>query len=88
MRDFVRDAEAGEHAARGWPNTCYGVSKMGVIALTRVLARAEPSVMAGGTFRTSTRPKLCTNELSPHVCMSIHPEGESCSDRGSSACSQ
>ena len=30
MRDFVRDAEAGAHEARGWPNTCYGVSKMGV----------------------------------------------------------
>ena len=45
MRAFVRDAEAGEHAARGWPNTCYGVSKMGIIALTRVLARDEPGIM-------------------------------------------
>lgn len=45
MRDFVRDAEAGEHVARGWPNTCYGVSKMGLIALTRVLAREEARMM-------------------------------------------
>ena len=45
MRTFVRDAEAGEHVARGWPNTCYGVSKMGLIALTRVLARDEPEMM-------------------------------------------
>ena len=29
MRGFVRDAEAGTHEARGWPSTCYGVSKMG-----------------------------------------------------------
>lgn len=45
MRDFVRDAEAGAHEARGWPNTCYGVSKMGVIAMTRVMARMEPALM-------------------------------------------
>ena len=45
MRAFVRDAEAGEHVANGWPNTCYGVSKLGLIALTRVLARDEPSIM-------------------------------------------
>ena len=44
MEDFVRDAEAGVHADNGWPNTCYGVSKMGMIALTRVLAREEPLV--------------------------------------------
>ena len=45
MRTFVRDAEAGEHVANGWPNTCYGVSKLGLIALTRVLARDEPKIM-------------------------------------------
>jgi len=45
MAAFVRDAEAGVHLERGWPNTCYGVSKMGLIALTRVLARDEPSIM-------------------------------------------
>ena len=39
MEAFVRDAEAGVHADNGWPNTCYGVSKMGLIALTQVLAK-------------------------------------------------
>ena len=43
MDAFVRDAEAGTHLEAGWPDTCYGVSKMGVIALTRVLAREEPA---------------------------------------------
>ena len=45
MGEFVSDVEDGVHAERGWPNTCYGVSKQGVIALTQVLARDEPQVM-------------------------------------------
>ena len=24
MHEFVTDVEAGQHAAKGWPNTCYG----------------------------------------------------------------
>ena len=41
--------------------------------------------MAGGLFRTSTRPTLNRRHLpstSPRVCMGMHPEGESCSDLG------
>jgi NAD(P)-dependent dehydrogenase (short-subunit alcohol dehydrogenase family) len=45
MRQFVEDVESGVHASQGWPNTCYGVSKLGLIALTRVLARDEPQLM-------------------------------------------
>lgn len=45
MRQFTSDVEDGTHAARGWPNTCYGVSKLGIIALTRVLARERPGIM-------------------------------------------
>ena len=57
MEDFVRDAEAGEHADRGWPNTCYGVSKMGLIAYTRVLALAEPALMVN-----SVDPGFCATD--------------------------
>lgn len=39
MKEFVTNVKDGTHAAKGWPNTCYGVSKLGIIALTRVLAR-------------------------------------------------
>lgn len=46
MRTFVADVESGVHAQRGWPNTCYGMSKLGLIALTRVLAREEQSISA------------------------------------------
>lgn len=38
MNEFVSAAEKGTHAAHGWPDSCYAVSKLGVIALTRILA--------------------------------------------------
>lgn len=57
MREFVRDVEDGVHARRGWPNTCYGMSKVGVIALTKVLARDEAQVMIN-----SVDPGYCATD--------------------------
>eukprot|EP00571_Detonula_confervacea_P008092 CAMPEP_0172319024 /NCGR_PEP_ID=MMETSP1058-20130122/36569_1 /TAXON_ID=83371 /ORGANISM="Detonula confervacea, Strain CCMP 353" /LENGTH=318 /DNA_ID=CAMNT_0013033967 /DNA_START=111 /DNA_END=1067 /DNA_ORIENTATION=- len=45
MEEFVSNVEDGTHTEKGWPNTCYGVSKVGVIALTRILARENPEMM-------------------------------------------
>ena len=45
MKEFVVDAQDGSHAAKGWPNTRYGVAKVGVIAMTKVTARENPKVM-------------------------------------------
>ena len=42
---FVKDANDGTHAEQGWPNTCYGLSKVGVIAMLWVLARQHPEMM-------------------------------------------
>ena len=39
MDQYVQDAAAGNHEANGWSSSPYGVSKVGVNALTRVLAR-------------------------------------------------
>jgi carbonyl reductase 1 len=39
MESFVRDVAAGTHARHGWPTSAYRVSKVGLNALTRVLAR-------------------------------------------------
>ncbi len=39
MTDFVRSAQEGIHATEGWPNTGYGVSKVGIISMTKILAR-------------------------------------------------
>jgi len=39
MKDFVRYAKEGTHEANGFPNTAYGVSKIGVTVMTRILAK-------------------------------------------------
>lgn len=59
MSVFVHDVEAGSHTAHGWPNTCYGTSKLGVIALTRILARDEPSILVNACC-----PGYCATDMS------------------------
>lgn len=44
MNKFIIDVESNQHEANGWPNTCYGMSKLGVIAMTKVLAREEMKI--------------------------------------------
>jgi NAD(P)-dependent dehydrogenase (short-subunit alcohol dehydrogenase family) len=39
MRSFIRDVERGRHSAAGWPSSAYRVSKVGLNALVRILAR-------------------------------------------------
>jgi NAD(P)-dependent dehydrogenase (short-subunit alcohol dehydrogenase family) len=39
LESFVQDVGAGVHTGRGWPSNAYGVSKVGLNALVRVLAR-------------------------------------------------
>mmetsp|Transcript_14422 Transcript_14422/g.45835 ORF Transcript_14422/g.45835 Transcript_14422/m.45835 type:complete len:150 (-) Transcript_14422:21-470(-) len=44
MREFLGAVEDGTHAQAGWPGTCYGLSKLGLIAWTRAMARDEAGV--------------------------------------------
>ncbi|KAJ7427747.1 hypothetical protein WISP_04234 [Willisornis vidua] len=39
MNKFVEDTKKGVHDKEGWPNTAYGVSKIGVTVLSRIQAR-------------------------------------------------
>ncbi|GAB1300446.1 Carbonyl reductase [Apodemus speciosus] len=39
MNKFVEDAKKGVHAKEGWPNSAYGVTKIGVTVLSRIQAR-------------------------------------------------
>lgn len=45
MQQFVTNVREGTHERLGWPNTGYGVSKLGIIALTKVLAREHHTEM-------------------------------------------
>lgn len=39
MNKFVEDTKKGAHEKEGWPNSAYGVSKIGVTVLSRIHAR-------------------------------------------------
>ncbi|XP_053561922.1 carbonyl reductase [NADPH] 1-like [Bombina bombina] len=39
MKKFVEDTKNGDHQEKGWPNSAYGVSKIGVTVLSRIQAR-------------------------------------------------
>ncbi|KAM9321013.1 carbonyl reductase [NADPH] 1-like [Gastrophryne carolinensis] len=39
MEKFVEDAKKGIHQQEGWPNSAYGVSKIGLTVLSRIQAR-------------------------------------------------
>jgi NAD(P)-dependent dehydrogenase (short-subunit alcohol dehydrogenase family) len=39
LHTFVRDVEVGQHIQRGWPSNAYQISKAGLNAFTRLLAR-------------------------------------------------
>lgn len=45
MNEFIEDVESKTHSTKGWPGTTYGMSKLGVIALTKILARENPSML-------------------------------------------
>eukprot|EP00977_Amphora_coffeiformis_P002574 scaffold482_cov266-Amphora_coffeaeformis.AAC.37 len=58
LQTFVKDVEAGTHASKGWPNTCYGMSKLGLIAWTKlILARDYPEIMCN-----SVDPGYCATD--------------------------
>ena len=59
MKDFIEAASKGDgtHTAEGWPNTGYGVSKVGIIAMTKILARENPTFMVN-----SVDPGYCATD--------------------------
>ncbi|KAL4657009.1 carbonyl reductase NADPH 1-like [Arapaima gigas] len=38
MKQFIQDAQNGVHTKKGWPDTAYGVSKLGLTVLSRIHA--------------------------------------------------
>lgn len=61
MHEFVDDVENGRHSQKGWPNSNYGMSKLGVIALTKILARDEPTLMVNACC-----PGYCDTDMTSH----------------------
>lgn len=57
MTDFVKAAKDGNHREQGWPNTGYGVSKVGIVAMTKIFARKYPKLMVN-----SVDPGYCKTD--------------------------
>lgn len=57
---FIHDVEAGVHSENGWPSTCYGFSKLLLIAYTKLLARREhPNIIVNACC-----PGYCKTDMS------------------------
>ena len=56
MTHFVRDAAGGKHSELGWPNTAYGMTKLGVTAMTPIQQAA---------FNTDSREDIVVNCCCP-----------------------
>eukprot|EP01035_Chromulina_nebulosa_P017532 gene17532-23094_t len=61
LNQFVVDVKNEKHKENGWPNSCYGISKLGVIALTKVLARNYPNIIINACC-----PGYCKTDMSSH----------------------
>jgi carbonyl reductase 1 len=68
MSQFVDDVENGLSKEKAWPSSCYGTSKLGVIALTKVLGRVEsnPSSVGIPIKFYSCCPGYCATDMSSH----------------------
>jgi len=59
MSNFQKDVEEGKHEEKGWPNSNYGMSKLGVIAYSNILARDHPQKLIH-----SCCPGYCKTDMS------------------------
>ena len=59
--EFVEDTAAGAHKGKGWPGTCYGFSKLCLIAYTKILAMKNDGILIN-----SVCPGWCATDMSSH----------------------
>jgi carbonyl reductase 1 len=57
MNDFVEAAKKGDHSAKGWPDTAYGISKVGV-SLMSIIQQQEIA-------KDQSRPDIVINACCP-----------------------
>jgi carbonyl reductase 1 len=63
IKEFEEDVQNGAHKKNGWSNSNYGMSKLGVIAATKVFAREE----AGNNIRVNCCcPGYCNTDMTSH----------------------
>ena len=62
LNKFEKDVANGVHSQEGWSNSNYGISKLGVIAATRIWAREEAPTISVN----SCCPGYCATDMSSH----------------------
>eukprot|EP00429_Kryptoperidinium_foliaceum_P108694 CAMPEP_0176300718 /NCGR_PEP_ID=MMETSP0121_2-20121125/60472_1 /TAXON_ID=160619 /ORGANISM="Kryptoperidinium foliaceum, Strain CCMP 1326" /LENGTH=220 /DNA_ID=CAMNT_0017642127 /DNA_START=1 /DNA_END=664 /DNA_ORIENTATION=- len=64
---YISDVKDGTHEEKGWPSSNYGISKAGVIALTRVLAAREKELFPDSHMRINVCcPGYCDTDMTSH----------------------
>ena len=63
MKEFENDVQNDVHRKKGWSNSNYGMSKLGVIAATRVFAREEAD---NNISINSCCPGYCDTDMTSH----------------------
>lgn len=69
LNKFVTDVENLQHEQQGWPSTCYGMSKLAVVALTKRLALEEAAAATSDrkpVLITCCCPGYCATDMSSH----------------------
>ncbi|XP_064097034.1 carbonyl reductase [NADPH] 3-like isoform X2 [Macrobrachium nipponense] len=66
VNQFVKDAEAGDWNAKGWPSSAYAVSKVAVSALTRVQQRAFDADPRKDIVVNSCHPGYVDTDMTAH----------------------
>ena len=57
LQQFVQDVQTGVHTYNGWPDSSYAVSKLGVVAMTKIMARQYRGIMIN-----SVDPGFCATD--------------------------
>lgn len=64
MEEFVEAADAGTHESLGFANTAYGMSKVGVLVLTRILAKKAEQLPQPGVLVNCCCPGFVSTDMS------------------------
>lgn len=65
MEEFISAVQTGTYASKGWPQSMYGVSKLGEATWSRVLAREEEKSAA--VTVSACCPGWCATDMSSHM---------------------
>lgn len=61
VSDFIADISVGNEFTPKWPSTCYGFSKLAIIAFNKILAKQYPTIL-----NNTCCPGYCDTDMTSH----------------------